>query len=84
MEEQQRAAVPHGDLLVEAGRRERRAPRVQRGLEPGRVVERAPIQRRRERGEARVARVEDQQPVFGEDRRQQVREGLRGRPTRHT
>jgi hypothetical protein len=69
VEEHQRAALAHGDLLVEAGRGQRRPPRRQARLERVGRPQRRAVERRRRRRGACVARIEEEQPLVREQRR---------------
>ena len=77
VEEHEGTLRADGDLLVEAGGRERGAARAQPRLDDVRLVERVSVDGRGQRRHARLARIEDEQAVAREDRGEQSREGLR-------
>ena len=72
------------DLRVEAGRGERRARARRAGASIAPALTAAPPRRPAPpaRATPRLARIEDQQPVVGEQRRQHAGEGGRQRPAR--
>ena len=76
MEEDQGATLANRHLLVEA-RGQGSLPVAQRRLDGLGLLDTRSIEGRRQRGRAPIARIEDQQPLVGEERSQRRGEGGR-------